>query len=286
MGGGGSKVSNFCTNIVGVNHPNFSKAVFDQNNNVVDLSTGDPFSIARVDNIMNIAFNTNLSQLLGLANQSVTINMNPFRNPLTSPQYTDSLPKMTNTLVTYSTNMPVLPSLIPLPTLTVVASAVFPLTNTSNIQIQSLSVLNYTDGIQVTLSTQTLNPMDVVTVTVDDVSDILDVSGSVTAFPILFVDNASGWQNNLSSPDYPVLGGFVAARGIDWTASNPYGSTAYSSGQFFSNYQNDTPPVLGESFQGTLSSLGISYYANQNVYSEGEAVGQNTLSQLFITSIV
>jgi hypothetical protein len=103
---------------------------------------------------------------------------------------------------------------------------------------------------------------------------------------MLFVDTASGWQNNLSSPDYPVLGGFVAARGIDWTATNPYGSTAYSSGQFFSNYQNDTPTLLGESFQGTTSSLGISYYANQNVYSEGEAVGQNTLSQLFITSIV
>lgn len=273
MGAGCSRESNYCQAII--SRENFARVAFDQANNLVDLN--DPAQVGRVGDTLNVVFNSNLAQLLGLTNPAVSISLNPLTN---GPTFGSSIPLFSGN-VSYSINMPVLPSLIGLPTYDINYKAEFPMTNTSQIQIKSLSILNYSPNCIVSVNTQTLNPLDSFQVSVElDLGNFYpDINGSVSAYPILLYDAGNGWQSSLTSPDYPVLGGFVAGLGIDWTGTNPYGS----SGQFFSSYQSDTS--LGE-VQGTLSSLGISYYAPQNVYSTGEASAQNTLSQLFITSLV
>ena len=121
-----------------------------------------------------------------------------------------------------------------------------------------------------------------VTVEITDPSDP-DNSGSYSATPILFYDaGVGGWQNNFQSPDFPVLGGFLSARGIDISTQNSYGN-----GERFSSYSSDNNLDFGEDFQGTISTI-LTYYANQNLYSTGEANsgGVAAISQMFLAPLI
>ena len=266
---------------------NFFGIVFDQASNIVDVT--QPQNLARVDDRFTFVFNPSLGSFLGLGAQgnSVTVNLNALKGG--TLKFTTSIPVTTGTVSTFSQGIIVNNPDDPITPFNLINHAEFWLTNTTPIPIVSLSVLNYSGNNFYTVSfdppsnpSVPLLPGQSVTAVLTDPSDP-DNSGSYTATPILFYDaGVGGWQNNFQSPDFPVLGGFLTARGIDISTQNSYGN-----GERFSSFSSDNNIDFGEDFQGTISTI-LTYYANQNLYSTGEANsgGVAAISQMFLSPLL
>ena len=279
--------TSICWSIPGVLN-NFQGFVFDQASNLVDVF--DTTNLARVDDRLAVVFSPSLGSFLGLGAQgnSVTINLNPLKGGTLNFIGAKSIPVTTGTVTTFSQYLGPNNPDAPITPFNLINHAEFWLTNTTPIPIYSLSVLNYS-GNNLTVSlvpppnpSTPLLPGFSVTVEITDPSDP-DNSGSFSATPILFYDSGvGGWQNNFQSPDFPVLGGFLSARGIDISTQNSYGN-----GERFNSYSSDNNLDFGEDFQGTISTI-LTYYANQNLYSTGEANsgGVAAISQMFLAPLI
>ena len=288
--GAGSAIGN-CWQFLGTR--NASKGyVIDQNNNFVQASS----NLSRIDDILTVVFNSKLSGFLGLDGQggSISVNLNPMRgaNPIfpsiTSNGTPQSIQATAGNLITFSSPFPVQSPSNPINIFNLTNTSQFWLTNTTPIPIYSLSVLNYSGGKSTVTFLPPSNPASPllpgasVSVNIFDPSDP-DNTGSFTGTPILFYDGGQGgWQNNFNSPDFPVLGGLLSARGIDISSLNSYGA-----GERFSSFSSDTSYELGEDFQGTISTI-LTYYKNQNIYSTGEANsgGAAAISQMFLSPLI
>ena len=274
--------------ILRVPQNNFQGFVFDQASNLVDVFNST--NLARVDDRFTIVFHPSLGSFLGLGAQgnSVTINLNPLKGGTLNFISATKIPITTGTVTTFSQYLGPNNPDAPITPFNLINHAEFWLTNTTPIPIYSLSVLNYSgDNLTVSFdpssnpSTPFL-PGASISVEITDPSDP-DNSGSISATPILFYDaGVGGWQNNFQSPDFPVLGGFLSARGIDISTQNSYGN-----GERFSSYTSDASVDFGEDFQGTISTI-LTYYKNQNVYSTGEANsgGVAQISQMFLAPLI
>lgn len=145
----------------------------------------------------------------------------------------------------------------PLPGISIPTQIQFTITNTSHIPLTNLSYVNYdNDRFGVTLSTRSLAPgaTSRVTVNMNKLNDVQNVDLVVT--PVLFYDSVT-WQGALDAPDLPVLGGFYITK--DFGLQQGLGLTPYTNNRF-STFVVDSP----------LSSNGVSYRSNQNIYQQGE----------------
>lgn len=273
---------------------NFQNIVLDQQNGFVDLTI--PSNLLRVDDRLTILFNQKLSEFLGLDGQgnSITINLNPMRGPnaifpsISSNGTPLSAQTSSGMPITFSSPLPVQSPSSPINIFNLTNTSQFWLTNTTPIPIYSLSALNYSaNRFSITFNplsnpSSPFLPGTSVSVNIVDPSDP-DNSGSFSAVPVLFYDSGvGGWQNNFNSPEFPVLGGILCARGIDISNVNSYGS-----GERFNSFSSDTSYELGEDFQGTISTI-LTYYKNQNVYTTGEANsgGASAISQMFLSPLI
>jgi len=274
----------------------FQNFVFTKNttdaNSIVSLN--DPIQKQRLDEKITVVFNPNLSQFLGLDRQgnSVSVILNPYNSISCNKTFTanKSLPisPFPGTPFTFSSPLSTQSPTNDITPFNLINSSQFWLTNTTPIPIYSLSVLNYSSNRFIVTFNPPSNPSsplmpgESVSVNVLDPS-FPDNSGSYSGVPILFYDaGVGGWQNNFQSPDFPVLGGFLSARGIDISTQNSYGN-----GERFSSYSSDNNLDFGEDFQGTISTI-LTYYANQNLYSTGEANsgGVAAISQMFLAPLI
>lgn len=145
------------------------------------------------------------------------------------------------------------PGLLPFP---VRNSAKFYITNSSNIDFRSISVLNpFPDYFSVSLNSVSLNPgsrslCQVKMLNVDTNTQAV----SLTMYPILFFDSFS-WQASLSNQDFPVLGGFYACQTFDDALiKNDFAGNRFSQYVVDPNLENPTDP---------------SYLSNQSIYPRG-----------------
>jgi len=268
---------------------NFQGFVFDQASNLVDV-LNTVSNLDRVDDRFTIVFHPSLGSFLGLGAQgnSVTINLNPLKGGTLNFIGATKIPITTGTVTTFSQYLGPNNPDAPITPFNLINHAEFWLTNTTPIPIYSLSVLNYSGNtLTVTLDPPSnpstpLQPGSSVTVGITDPSDP-DNTGLFSATPLLFYDaGVGGWQNNFQSPDFPVLGGFLSARGINVSTQNSYGN-----GERFGSFSADATLDFGEDFQGTISTI-LTYYANQNVYTTGEANsgGVAAISQMFLAPLI
>jgi hypothetical protein len=213
-----------------------------------------PENLARVDDRFTFVFNPSLGSFLGLGAQgnSVTVNLNALKGGTLN--FTNNIDFTTGTVTTFSQYVGLSNPDAPITPFNLINHAEFWLTNTTPIPIYSLSVLNYSGNtLTVTLDPTSnpstpLQPGSSVSVGITDPSDP-DNTGSYSATPFLFYDaGVGGWQNNFQSPDFPVLGGFLSARGIDISTQNSYGN-----GERFSSFSSDNDIDFGEDFQGTTA---------------------------------
>jgi hypothetical protein len=145
------------------------------------------------------------------------------------------------------------PGLLPFP---VRNSAKFYITNSSNIDFRSISVLNpFPDYFSVSLNSVSLNPgsrslCQVKMLNVDTNTQAV----SLTMYPILFFDSIS-WQASLSNQDFPVLGGFYACQTFDDALiKNDFAGNRFSQYVVDPNLENPSDP---------------SYLSNQSIYPRG-----------------
>ena len=209
---------------------------------------------------LTLQMNSNLLWAMGLSsNPSVVIN--PLRSGI--------LAKGTFTQ-TFTNPLPTAPR----SNINAVYGAVFSITNISPVTISSLTASVSSDKLfsvqvldpsgnptltsqkldyGVTFNTRSLAPQQSALCTVSQTFFIgsSDSSQPLYATPILFYDSFTN-QTSLSALDFPVLGGVHAIRAL--VSTNGY-LTPYTDNRF-STFVSDTTPING-----------ISYFSNQNIYS-------------------
>ena len=156
------------------------------------------------------------------------------------------------------------PGLLPFP---VRNSAKFYITNSSNIDFRSISVLNpFPDYFSVSLNILSLSPGDraLVNVKMLNINTITNPPTSLSLYPILFFDSVS-WQPSLTSQDFPILGGFYACQTFDDALiQNDFVGNRFSEYVVDPNLANPTDP---------------SYLSNQSIYPRGSApIGARNLT--------
>jgi len=191
---------------------------------------------------IEITFTENAAFMLGLSTSTITI---PMPIPTVEPGTT------TTQVFQSSIDIPGLPPF------NVRNRATFFITNTSNIPLTNISILNsFSSLFDVTLSTYSLLPGERSSVSVHmlDINTITKPPTSLTLYPILFFDSVS-WQPSLSSQDFPILGGFYACQTFDDALiKNDFLGNRFSDFVVDPNLANPTDP---------------SYLSNQSIYLRG-----------------
>jgi hypothetical protein len=192
---------------------------------------------------IEITFTENAAFMLGLSTSTITV---PMPIPTVEP----------GTVTTQVFQSPAVD--IPgLPPFNVRNRATFFITNTSNIPLTNISILNsFSSLFDVSLNTFSLLPGErsLVSVHMLDINTITKPPTSLSLYPILFFDSVS-WQPSLTSQDFPILGGFYACQTFDDPLiKNDFLGNRFSTYVVDPNLANPTDP---------------SYLSNQSIYLRG-----------------